>query len=454
MSRHEQPVANGIRTDHPIPDLPFVDDSHIPIDDPQAIEGVGRHSGTNMWGRFDDDKETGEWMAFTTDPKNHAYGWLVRHHPDHGRSVVLYHDSDAASVYNDWFGDRPLLIRLGGYWWNGDTWYRPRQVVSWASESYLRRAVRQPTTITAADLIDSSGKTALGEVHTVMQLDSGVAVPREQWRHDLALWAARRRTRADALPLERCVVTLNAPELAEAALLGVEEFAKEAGIAASTLRAYIARDEADVPPPQATDGGRKRWSRPVVQDWIEQRRRDPSNVVTVLSDDSEDHLAPGLRTLWKRLSEAAFGALWGQPASRRRWSRPHRTEQAVRSIADQVGWTAALHLESTVPFDALADAIEHAVLWELARDGERTPRIGFIGLMPNTGRLLGWFVRHKPARIPILFGGIVREAEQKLNIPPAVTTQSLREALTLDGGFDDRDDQLEKFFTVTLPPEN
>lgn len=40
----------------------------------------------------------------------------------------------------------------------------------------------------------------------------------------------------------------------------------------------------------------------------------------------------------------------------------------------------------------------------------------------------------------------------KLNISPAVTTQSLREALTLDGGFDDRGEQLEEFFTVTLPP--
>jgi hypothetical protein len=104
---------------------------------------------------------------------------------------VLYHDSDTASVHNDWFGDRPLLARLGGYWWNGDTWYRPRQVLSWASESYMRRAVRQPTTITAADLLDSSCKTALGEVRKVMQLDPDAPVPHEQWRHDLAFWAAR-----------------------------------------------------------------------------------------------------------------------------------------------------------------------------------------------------------------------------------------------------------------------
>ncbi|MFC6093922.1 hypothetical protein [Saccharothrix lopnurensis] len=78
-------------------------------------------------------------------------------------------------------------------------------------------------------------------------------------------------------------MTLNAPELAEQSLLGVEEFAEQAGIAASTLRAYIARDEADVPLPQAVQGGRKQWARPVVQDWLEQRRRDPSTLVTVLT---------------------------------------------------------------------------------------------------------------------------------------------------------------------------
>ncbi len=46
-------IANGLHTDHPVPDLPFVDDSHIPVEDPEAIEATGRHAGTDMWGRFD-----------------------------------------------------------------------------------------------------------------------------------------------------------------------------------------------------------------------------------------------------------------------------------------------------------------------------------------------------------------------------------------------------------------
>ena len=455
MARHEQPVANGIRTDHPIPNLPFIDDSHIPIHDPEAVEQVGRHSGTDMWGRFDSNDENGEWIAFTTDPKNHAYAWIVRYHPEHGRSVVLYRDGDGASVHNDWFGDRPLLDRVGGYWWNGDTWYRPRQVISWASETYMRRPVRQPTTITADDLLDNSCKAALGEVGKIMQLDPDTAVTAEQWRHDLAVWALRRRTRPDALPLDRCIVTLNAPELAESALLGVDEFAREAGIAASTLRAYIARDEADIPPPQAIEGGRKRWAPPVVADWLEQRRRDPSNVATVLSGDAENQLAPGLRALWKRLSDAAFRDLWDQPASRRRWSRPHRTEQAVRSVAEQVSWTAALHLDSVVPFDALAEAVENALLWELSNHSEMAKSAGYIAFTPRTGRYLGWFIQHRPSRVPALFGGIVREAQHRLDIAPAVTKRSLEKALIMDGGFDDDGkQQLREFFKVTLPPEN
>ena len=453
------PVANGIRTDHPIPNLPFVDDSHIPIEDPEAVEAIGRHDATDMWGRCDTDYQTGEWIAFTTDPKNHAYAWMIHYHPDHGRSIILYRDADGPTVHNDWFGERPLLIRVGGYWWDGETWYRPRQVLSWASEGYMRRRVRLPTTITAADLLDGSCQAALGQLTRVARLaPDATAVPSQQWRHDLAMWAAHRQTQADALPADQCVVTLNAPELSESALLGVEEFAKEAGIAASTLRAYIARDEADVPLPQATEGGRKRWARPVIEDWLEQRRRDPSNVQTALNDGAEEGLAPGLTTLWKRLAEAVFGDLWGPPSSRRRWSRPHRTEHAVQALAKQVGWTAALHLESAVPFDAVADAIEKAILWQLQEntrlrgDGQKFIG-GFVGLGLKTGRLLGWFVNHKPSYTPALFGSIVREAETALDIPPRVTAKSLRTALVMDGGFQDRQEQLHEFFEVVLPPE-
>lgn len=453
MSWDGEPVANGIRTDHPIPHLPFIDDSHIPIEDPEQVEALGRHAGTDMWGRYDVDSSTGEWAAFTTDPKNHAFAWLVRYHPDHGRSVTVYRDKDSASAYQEWFGDRALLSRLGGYWWDGTTWYRPRQVISYASESYMHRPVRQPTTITADDMLDGSCKAALGEVGKILQFKPEGPVPMQQWRHDLAVWALRRRTRADALPLDQCVVTLNAPELVDAALLGIEEFAEEAGIAASTLRAYISRDEGDLPAPQTTDGSRKRWSRPVVQDWIEQRRRDPSTITSVLTGDAESSLSPGLRKLWTRLTKNLFAHLWDQPAARRRWSRPHRNETAVHSVAEHSAWIAALHLEQVVPFNDLAWAIEQAVLRDLASGKDFALEVGVTSLHVPMGRVLGWFIEHKPSRVPALFGSIVREAERELGIPPEITKKSLRRSVMMDGEIEDSEQRLRDFFAVAFPPD-
>ncbi len=108
------------------------------------------------------------------------------------------------------------------------------------------------------------------------------------------------------------------------------------------LRAYIARDEADIPVPQATDGPRKRWAKPVVDDWLKQRRRDPGKVAALLNtsrgdaEDGEDTLAPGLRTLWNRLTEVIAKKLWRDGPARRRWSRPHRNEHAVRNLSSQL----------------------------------------------------------------------------------------------------------------------
>ena len=104
-----RPVANGLRTDHPIPDLPFVDDTHIPLEDPAAVEAVGRHEGSDMWGREDPCPGEG-WTAFTTDPIRHDLAWVVRWHPAHGRSVVLYQDEDVAGVHQAYMGDA-LLFR-------------------------------------------------------------------------------------------------------------------------------------------------------------------------------------------------------------------------------------------------------------------------------------------------------------------------------------------------------
>ena len=471
-----QPLANGIRTDHPVPGLPFVEDEHIPIDDPDAVEAIGRHEEAGTWGRCDNNHETGEWVAFTTDPKNPSVGWVVRYHPDHGRSVLLYREPDTTSAYSQWFNDRPLLSRLGGYWWNGTTWYRPGQIIDWASERLVRREARLPTVITAADLLDDTGRAELGRPARIMQLGgehnrtelagyqlhsttTGQLTQGEQWRHDLALWASRRND--DALPLTRCVVTVNAPELFDAALLGVDEFAAKAEIAASTLRAYIARAEADIPCPQATDGPRKRWARPVVEDWIEQRRRDPEKVAALLNtssggdgDDSEDTLAPGLRTLWKRLADVFVNELWRDAAARRRWSRPHRNEQAVANLSNQLGWIAALHLDSTVPFEALTAVLQDSVMWQI-KSYQETDQLDpdrEVYFDQQLGMMLGWFVEHRPSRVTNMFGLMIGNAERLLGTPREITTRALRRAIRMDGGFGEKTDQLDEFLDRVSPP--
>uniref|UniRef100_UPI003F496A21 helix-turn-helix transcriptional regulator n=1 Tax=Amycolatopsis sp. CA-293810 TaxID=3239926 RepID=UPI003F496A21 len=456
MTWNDEPVANGLRTDHPWPNLPFVDDGHIPIEDPDAVEGLGRGAGGDMWGRCDYDEGTGEWAAYTTDPKNHDFAWVLRFHPEHGLSVLLYRDEAGSGAYDEWFGDRALMTRLGGYWWDGTTWYRPRQVMNWATETYMRRPVQRPTVITAADLLDDSCRPERGTVSKIAQFTPSPPVPPQQWRHDLARWAQHRADR-DVLALERCVVTLNAPELAEAGLLGVEEFAAEAGIAASTLRAYIARDEAEIPAPQVSDGGRKRWSRPVVTDWLEQRRRDPDNAAAALTGDdstadASDSLSPALRRLWNRLTGMLLRELWEQPAARRRWARPFRNEPAAKDLAEQLGWVAAVNADAAIPIYDLAWMIQQGVLWELQYFRDTMAMAGYIGLTRQTGHALGWFIEQAPGRASGLFGAIVRDAgNDPLNIPAEVVEKSLRKSLMLDGGIPA--ERLDDFFAVTFPPQ-
>jgi hypothetical protein len=244
---------------------------------------------------------------------------------------------------------------------------------------------------------------------------------------------------------------VTAPELRPNALLGVEEVAEVAEIAPSTLRAYLARDEADIPAPQITTGGRKLWSRPVIDDWIEQRKRDSSNVVSVLTGDPDRTLPPALDALWKRLTEAIFSHFWERPADRRRWSRPHRTEPAVRKLAEETSWIASLHLDSEVPVDAIADTIQDAILFQMSEHRDDLG-MGYVALAVPTGKALGWLVRYQPSRIPNVFGTIVGRAERELKINRDATKKTLRKSLVLDGGFGDRIAQLDELMAIAMPP--
>lgn len=442
-----RPVANGLRTDHPISGLPFVDDSHIPVEDPLAVEAVGRHEGGDTWGR-EDSSEGGGWTAFTTDPVRHDLAWSVRWHPEHGRSVVLYRDEDASSVHMTLQGPA-LLSRSGGYWWDGTAWYRPPQIWDAAGQDYLRRRVPAATTITAADVLLASGDPAAAAVLNIEDVVLDAPPPVGPWLDDLALWAAahgRGRGHDTGRQLSDSVVSLIAPELLGDQLIGLTEVAAAAGVAASTLRAYIARDEASVPAPQATVAGRSVWSRAVAAEWAERRRSDDlGELVTAgrpgaagqLSDDASE-----VRTWFARLF---FDRLWRNPERRRRWALRARTETAVRGIADELALDVAANLRQIIRLDDLASTIRYAVLGDFRTSEDRDRALNPSHDRPHTsaytisrpiGRMLGWLIRHNPNLAAATIGDIVGEAGRTLDISRPDSAYAIRACVHLDGGLD------------------
>jgi hypothetical protein len=452
MAYDVPPVANGARTDHPVPDLPFVDDGHIPVEDPLGIEAIGRHPGTGTWGREDPARDGG-WVAFTTDPGRHDLAWCVRWHPVHGRSVLLVRDEDAASMHS-LLGASALLFRAGGYWWDGEAWYRPAQVWDVAGEQFYRRPVPAAVSVTAADLLEGDGDPRKGVVLDIADVGPG-RPPAGRWLDDLALWAAGRP--ADK-PLSASVVSLSAPELSGDQLVGAAELARIGGVAASTLRAYIARGESAVPPPQATISGRSAWARPVAQEWAEQRRRSADGLTTAVGEAGRagpGTMAPGVAEVWRRYAGAFFSALWDNPAHRKRWAIRWRTPAAVREVADDLGWQVAAGLGGLVPAEDLSITIQHAVLDEFA-EGQRLDQATsgeavFYGITPSVTRMLDWLIRHHPASAGPALGHIVGEADRRFGISRRISEESLRTALALDSKLDA--DRRQEFLDRALAPQ-
>lgn len=440
-----RPVANGLGTDHPVPDLPFVDDAHLPLDDPSAIEAIGRHKSDDMWGR--EDSLGNGWVAFTTDTIRHDLAWCVRWHPNHGRSVLLYRDDDIASVHAVFYEEKSAMVfRAGGYWWDGTTWYRPGQVWDYAGEKFFRRLVPAAVTVTAADLLDGDGgDPAAGELLTIDEVDVDRPPSAARWLDNLALWADRRGQRQ---PLSSCVVKVSAPELTGDQLVGMTEMADIGGIAASTLRAYITRDEGDIPLPQAIVNGRNVWARPVAEEWAERRRRSPEGVAEAMAANrDESSLSVGKADVWNRFTRIFFSRLWERPDRRRRWALRWRTEEAVRDVAEGLGWDVAANMDTIVPSDALSITVRHAVLDEFST-GQELDRataaggatakdsVGFYGITPAVTRMLDWLIRHDPSIAVHTIGEIIGEAERRLDVPREVSERSLRTGLALRGKLD------------------
>jgi hypothetical protein len=442
-------LANGLHTDHPVPDLPFVDDSHIPVEDPKAIEATGRRHGTDTWGRFDPVRRFGGWVAFTTDPVRHDLGWVVRWHPEHGRSVLLYRDDDVASVYEDFQGPA-LLFRAGGYWWDGTTWYRPDQVWDAAGEDWYHRVAPAAATVNAIDMLATAPSDAnRGRVLAIGEAGPDMT-PSGWWRDDLARWARER----PVWYLRDSVVNLTAPELAADQMVGTAEMAEIGGIAASTLRAYIARGEADVPAPQASPNGRSLWARPVAEDWAEARQRSPEGIALAVSAERDSGRVPvGLDDLWSRLSGWFYTRLWERPAVRKRWALRWRTEAAVREVSDDLGWLVASSLDRIIPVNALTFTVERAFLDELA-EGQQLDKADpdpvQYGINRKVAAMLSWLIRHDPARAANAISAITGEAERRLRIPRRVTERSIRVALSLDSNLDA--DSQREFLSRVLTP--
>ncbi|MGW2204813.1 MerR family transcriptional regulator [Streptomyces sp. NPDC001774] len=445
-----------------MPGLPFVDDSHIPLDEgPEAIEAVGRNKSDGMWGRFDRNHQSG-WHAFTTDPLDHSLGWAVRYHPEHGRTVLLMRDDDTSSLHSQWAGDE-LLFRAGGYWWDGQAWYRPGQVWDPVAQNHERRRARAAVTVSAADMLDRRADPGRAQLGTVTTFDPATAAP-ENWADHLALWAEHHEDQGGALPLDRCVVDLASPELTGGQLLGVPEMAELGGITASTLRAYISRGNSEVPQPQATVGGRDQWARAVVDDWVEARQRSYDGIRATMSAGTRDNLSPGAAEVRDHFADDFHGTLWERPDVRKRWILRARNEGSVREISDALAWDVAVSLDRILPTQLLGPTVEHAVLHDFADAIDLNRAVGASGNSKSGGKdwwhlsvsrpvagMLDWFVRHHPESAHHYIGEITREAHARWEIPAEDTLLTLRRALSMDGKLSEED--LKAYFTLLAPPE-
>ncbi|WP_367404990.1 helix-turn-helix transcriptional regulator [Kocuria marina] len=387
-------IANGVRTDHPIPQLPFVDDSILDLNDRVQIENIGRNKGEGLWGREDlTSGVEGGWRAFTTIPSHPNLAWVVKHHPHHGNVVVLVDDDDAADEYMA-EPETALIRRYGGYWWDGDSWHRstPRiDPVTWQS---VHEPVPSARSVTARELMlsypehDQPAEPMRVEEIAADYRKNGLPKklpPMDYWvRHDLPVWLNARPNPADA---DRAVVTLTAPELDPASMLTTKDVAARAGVTESTVRAYRARGQ--MPDPQIEQP--TLWSVPVIERWLARRSAD---------ETPEPQLSEA-ETILTTIGYEISGVLNGRRNRRR--SKPE-VARAVGQILDRytLGLTedryygAELHatymakdmkkaLEDTSFLRGFADrTMKHLILL-----AEAQPRTARAALQRMTDKLIG-----------------------------------------------------------------
>ncbi|MGW9374135.1 hypothetical protein ACWGVR_29505 [Streptomyces xanthophaeus] len=452
------PVANGLRTDHPVPGLPFINDERLPLDNPDAIERTGRNQGEGLWGRTDSLPDGG-WVAFTTEPKNRSYAWAVRHHPQYGRTVLLIHDADMSDLHHDWmYGHSGFLYRHGGYWWDGTAWHRPGQVFDRAFEHYDPRPVQDATTITAADLLAQPAAPDNAHVSKIADFTaSKTLLP--NWRDHLALWAQQRNRLPAPRPLEQCVVDLRAPELEPSRLVDRAGLAEIAGIAPNDLP-HPERGRRHLPPPQTDTGDSLRWSEPVARDWAEQRRSTEGPAALLAGTTTFGTSQPrGLVTDHNLLTKIIKDGLEDEDtkSSKRRFAQTG-TKRTAETAATLAWWPAVALTERPgrlFPISALRTTLIEAVIGNLADDVERARKWGkgetSLGdIRTDVVKLLDWYIQRDPEATSGLFGEILLIARTRLDLAPEQVGSLLRRSFHLDSELDGK--TIDTLLDMALPP--
>jgi len=387
-------LANGVGTDHPVPGLPFVDDTHLPAVPPP-------------------DSAT----ARIAEPDRAGLVWIVHTHPHLGRTVLLYDAGPDGTGPWNWQADQPLVTRTGGYWWDGARWHRPPLLWDEAAGAFEQQIVPAAATVTVADLLDDPlADASRGQLQQVTALaEENAATEQPQWLNDLARWAAHRSIAPGRPPLDRCVVTLTAPELAGDQLIDTTALAAAAAISPSALRAYISRGQGAVPEPQGLVAGRPMWSRPVAENWAAHRRRPAATRWP--AHRSRRALPEGAEQIRQRLDPILFAALWEDPERRARWVLRHRTQDAVRHVAADLAHLAAERLQDTVPAQALAKVLTQAALADFAAGAVRST---------SASQVLGWLTLYHPHVAEQALTTIAEQTELHFGIPRADTELLLR----------------------------
>ena len=476
-------LGNGLRTDHPVPGIPFIDDSHIPLEDPKAIEAIGRkHTPDNQtWGRTDSTRvregedyvDTG-WKAFTTDPHRNDLSWLVRWHPTAGRSVWLVANEEAASLYS-LIEDKVVLWRAGGYWLGNDGgWHRPVQIFDWAAERYISRAVPGASTITAAAALGGRAQAGLTLSVHGLDLDDMDPLSKGEWDRQLEIWAGNRPS--DGLELEKCITDISAPELGAGQLLNVVESAEIAGINVGTLRGYISRGENEVPAPQAMVGASTVWSRPVIEQWVEARTYTGEAAEDAVRargtfgarEFGEIAMPQGLADVWEKVHYWLLSDLTSSPELRPGILRRWRDRRSAQYMAKQLSLGVALGMDQLIPMNTLADTISDAILGEIAvQTDPDDDDVQHYTLLPWTARMLDWLIRHSPTQARHAITRTIGDIEERPERYGVTTRESLlgmiRSGLYLDGakaqshgesGAGLTDEQIEAFLATVNPDNN